>query len=95
MSTLQGITMMHVVLLLALSAMRIESKTVSYIFDLKAHRPSPAEHNKTMRVNLTNPGLSPDCNLDRHLLYVNGTNPGPTIKANVGDTVKVTVINER
>ena len=94
-NSLQGITMMRVVLLLALSALGIESKTVFYTFDLKAHRPSPALHNQTLRVNLTNPALSPDCNLDRHLLYVNGTNPGPTITADVGDIVKVTVINER
>ena len=96
MATLQGTTMMrNMLLLLALSALGIESKTVFYTFDLKAHRPSPALHNQTFRVNLTNPALSPDCNLDRHLLYVNGTNPGPTITADVGDTVKVTVINER
>lgn len=95
MATLQGTTMTRVALLLALSAMRIESKLVEYNFNLRAHRPSPATHNVTKRVNLTNPALSPDCNLDRLMLLVNDIFPGPTVVADVGDTVKVTVINER
>jgi FtsP/CotA-like multicopper oxidase with cupredoxin domain len=39
------------------------------------------------------PPNSPDCFTDRDMLLVNGTNPGPTLRASVGDTVRVTLIN--
>lgn len=80
--------------LLALLAIGIESKTVEYTYTLQSHRASPAVHNVTKKADLNNPSLSPDCNLDRLMLLVNDVFPGPTIYADVGDVVKVTVINE-
>ncbi len=35
----------------------------------------------------------PDCFTNRDLLLVDGMNPGPDLRANVGDTVRITVIN--
>jgi len=60
-----------------------ESKTVEYAWSLKPRRAQAKD-----------PSLSPDCNLDRLMLLVNDQFPGPAIEANVGDTVKVTMINE-
>ena len=39
------------------------------------------------------PKYSPDCFLNRHLLIVKDKNPGPTIRAEVGDMVRVTLKN--
>ena len=38
--------------------------------------------------------LSPDCALNKPLLLVDDLNPGPSIRANVGDTVRVTLMNK-
>ncbi len=80
--------------LLALSAGVIESKTAEYTWTLRPSRASPAVPNVTTRAELNNPALSPDCNLDRLMLLVNDAFPGPTLYANVGDSVKLTMINE-
>lgn len=37
--------------------------------------------------------LSPDCFTDRDMLLVNDMLPGPEIRAKVGDTIRVTVVN--
>ena len=71
-----------------------ESKTVEYTFTLVPLRASPALPNVTTQGELNNPALSPDCNLDRLMLLVNDVFPGPTIRADVGDIIKVTLINE-
>ena len=71
----------------------VESKTVEYTFTLVSLRAS-ALPNVTTRAELNNPALSPDCNLDRLMLLVNDVFPGPTIRADAGDTIKVTLINE-
>ena len=42
------------------------------------------------RPRLSVPPFSPDCYTDRDLLLVEDQLPGPTIKANVGDTVHIT-----
>lgn len=68
---------------LALMAVVVDSKEVEYTWKLKPRRASAND-----------PSLSPDCNLNRLMLLVNDQYPGPAIEANVGDTVKVTVINE-
>jgi len=68
---------------LASLAALVESKTVEYTWTLTPRRASPKDSS-----------LSPDCNLDRLMLLVNNQFPGPTMEANVGDTVKVTLINE-
>lgn len=60
-----------------------ESKTVEYTWTLKPRRAQAKD-----------PSLSPDCNLDRLMLLVNDQFPGPALEANVGDTVKITMINE-
>jgi L-ascorbate oxidase len=36
---------------------------------------------------------SPDCFTDRDVLLIDEMNPGPELRANVGDTVRITVIN--
>ena len=72
----------------------VESKTVEYTFTLVPLRASPALPNVTTRAELNNPALSPDCNLDRLMLLVNDVFPGPTIRADAGDIIKVTLINE-
>ena len=61
----------------------VESKTVEYSWTLKPRRASAKDSS-----------LSPDCNLDRLMLLVNDQYPGPAIEADVGDNVKVTVMNE-
>lgn len=71
-----------------------ESKTMEYTFTLVALRASPSLPNVTTRAELNNPALSPDCNLDRLMLLVNDVFPGPTIRADAGDIIKVTLINE-
>lgn len=68
---------------LASLAALVESKTVEYTWTLKPRRAQAKD-----------PSLSPDCNLDRLMLLVNDQMPGPAIEANVGDTVKVTMVNE-
>ena len=70
-------------LLPALAAAAAGPKTVEYEFRLRPRRAQSQD-----------PTLSPDCNLDRLMLLVNDEFPGPAIRANVGDTVKVTVSNE-
>jgi len=37
--------------------------------------------------------LSPDCFKSKNLILANGEAPGPTIEANVGDTIKLTLKN--
>jgi FtsP/CotA-like multicopper oxidase with cupredoxin domain len=81
-------------LLLALAGGVIESKTVEYTWTLRPGRASPAVANATTRAELNNPAFSPDCNLDRLMLLANDALPGPTLYADVGDTVKLTMINE-
>lgn len=71
-----------------------ESKTVEYTWTLTPSRASPAVPNVTTRAELNNPALSPDCNLDRLMLLVNDVFPGPPIRADVGDVVKLTMINK-
>lgn len=61
----------------------VQSKTVEYTWKLQPRR-----------AQVKDPSLSPDCNLDRLMLLVNDEFPGPAIEADVGDTVRVTVINE-
>lgn len=46
------------------------------------------------RAQAKDPSLSVDCNLNRLMMLVNDQYPGPTLEANVGDTIKVTLINE-
>ena len=59
------------------------AKTVEYNWTLKPRRASAKD-----------PSLSPDCNLNRLMLLVNDQLPGPSIEADVGDTVKVNINNE-
>jgi len=59
------------------------AKTVEYTWTLKPRRASAKD-----------PSLSPDCNLNRLMLLVNDQLPGPSIEADVGDTVKVNINNE-
>ena len=49
---------------------------------------------KPRRAQAKDPSLSVDCNLNRLMMLVNDQYPGPTLEANVGDTIKVTLINE-
>ena len=60
-----------------------EAKSVEYTWTLKPRR-----------AQTDDPSFSPDCNLDRLLLFVNDEFPGPPLYASVGDVVKVTMINE-
>jgi L-ascorbate oxidase len=60
-----------------------DAKTVEYTWTLKPRRAQAED-----------PSFSPDCNLDRLLLFVNDEFPGPPLYASVGDVVKVTMINE-
>jgi L-ascorbate oxidase len=68
----------------SLSSLAIaEAKSVEYTWTLKPRR-----------AQADDPSFSPDCNLDRLLLFVNDEFPGPPLYASVGDVVKVTMINE-
>ena len=80
--------------LASLFVLSAESKTVEYTWTLRPSRASPAVPNVTTRAELNNPALSPDCNLDRLMLLVNDVFPGPPLRADVGDVVKLTLINE-
>jgi len=54
------------------------------------------EYNWNLRPRRTptsDPGLSPDCFLGRTMLLVEDSNPGPEIRAEVGDTVRIRLIN--
>lgn len=48
------------------------------------------EYDWTITPRRSRPPLSPDCFIERDMLLVNDLNPGPEIRANVGDTIKVT-----
>jgi FtsP/CotA-like multicopper oxidase with cupredoxin domain len=55
------------------------------------------EYNWTLRqvrASSADPSFSVDCNLDRLMLFVNDEYPGPAIRANVGDTVRIHLVNE-
>ena len=52
------------------------------------------EETWTVRAWRTTVPRSPDCFTDRDVLLVNEMNPGPVLRANVGDTVRVTITNE-
>ena len=67
----------------SLSSALADAKTVEYTWTLKPRR-----------AQADDPSFSPDCNLDRLLLFVNDEFPGPPLYASVGDVVKVTMINE-
>ena len=43
----------------------------------------------TIQSRLSLPPLSPDCYVEREMLLVNNECPGPTIRANLGDTVHI------
>eukprot|EP00546_Thalassionema_frauenfeldii_P010122 CAMPEP_0178929318 /NCGR_PEP_ID=MMETSP0786-20121207/20504_1 /TAXON_ID=186022 /ORGANISM="Thalassionema frauenfeldii, Strain CCMP 1798" /LENGTH=639 /DNA_ID=CAMNT_0020605503 /DNA_START=58 /DNA_END=1977 /DNA_ORIENTATION=- len=62
---------------------QVYAKTVEYTWRLIPRRAQKKD-----------PSLSPDCNLNRHMLLVNDQLPGPALEADVGDTVKLTFINE-
>lgn len=48
----------------------------------------------TIRPRRSRPPLSPDCFIDKDMLLVDDLNPGPEIRANVGDTIHIKWINE-
>lgn len=48
----------------------------------------------TIRPRRSRPPLSPDCFIDKDMLLVNDQNPGPTLRAEVGDTIHIKWINE-
>lgn len=50
-------------------------------------------YNWTVTGVRSRPPLSPDCYTDRDMLLVNNQNPGPEIRAKVGDTVRVIITN--
>jgi len=55
------------------------------------------EYKWTLRPKRASSGdttFSPDCNLNRHMLLVNDQFPGPTLEAQVGDTVRIELTNE-
>jgi L-ascorbate oxidase len=60
---------------------------------LTAANAALVEYTWNVRLRRSRDSLSPDCFTDRDLLLVNDMNPGPVLRANVGDTVRVTVIN--
>ncbi|CAB9507669.1 L-ascorbate oxidase [Seminavis robusta] len=48
----------------------------------------------TIRPRRSRPPLSPDCFIDKDMLLVDDQNPGPTIRANKGDTIQIKWNNE-
>lgn len=48
----------------------------------------------TIRPRRSVPPLSPDCFMDKDMLLVNDQNPGPVLRANVGDTIQIQWVNE-
>ena len=48
----------------------------------------------TIRPRRSRPPHSPDCFTDKDMLLVNDQNPGPTLRANVGDTIQIKWVNE-
>lgn len=58
-----------------------------------ASQPVVARH-FTIRPRRSVPPHSPDCFTDKDMLLVNDQNPGPTIRANVGDTIQIKWVNE-
>ena len=57
----------------SLSSALADAKTVEYTWTLKPRR-----------AQADDPSFSPDCNLDRLLLFVNDEFPGPPLYASVG-----------
>jgi L-ascorbate oxidase len=51
------------------------------------------EYTWDVRPRRSRPPNSPDCFTDRDLLLVNDMNPGPLVRANVGDTVRIAITN--
>lgn len=68
---------------------------VSYALVLlsRAAHAALIEETWVISVRRSLPPLSPDCYNDRDMLLVNGTMPGPVLRASVGDTVRIKIIN--
>ena len=51
------------------------------------------EYDWTVKPRRSVPPHSPDCFTNRDMLLINDSNPGPVLRAKVGDTVRVTIRN--
>lgn len=72
-------------------------KVAATLFSLSTAMANLVEYNWTLRnlrASSKDTSLSVDCNLDRLMLLVNGEYPGPAIRASVGDTVRINLVNE-
>ena len=72
-------------------------RVAATLFSLSTAFANLVEYNWTLRhlrASSKDTSLSVDCNLNRLMLLVNGEYPGPAIRASVGDTVRINLVNE-
>jgi hypothetical protein len=76
-------TFLRSVASILLSLTTVNSELVEYNWTLR-----------TVRASSKDTSFSVDCNLNRLMLFVNDEYPGPVLRAQVGDTVRINLVNE-